>query len=417
MPADLLEPKTVHRRMFYGWWIVFGCLIVAVVGWSLTVFGMGVYVHVLSAQRGFSIGLISTAVTVSYLVSAVCLLSVGAATARFGPKPVIGFGACFLAVAVIALAFCDRGWQVFAVFAAMGVGRACLSSTSISTTLAPWFERHQGRAVSTALLGASVGGMVGTPFLLAVIGGFGSRGGLMLTGLITILIVLPVVFFVMKRSPHEMGLLPDGAVASVNAVPVAHVVWSRKGAMATRRFNTQLFAFALALAVQIGFLSHHVSIVAPILGENIASLAVSCAALAAFAGRIALASFADRIDLRLTCGGVMMLAALSLVAMSQATGLESLLTTSVLYGLTIGNLTTLSPLIVRREFGAVSFGAVFGAAASVIGLASAFGPGLFGVLRDFVGNYSLALMIAGLLNVVAAIVIVWGGRRPLPPPH
>src|SRR3984957_11055141 len=68
-------------RIFYGWWIVFGCLIVAVVGWSLTVFGMGVYIHVLSEQPGFSIGLISSAVTVSYLVSAACLIRIGTATA------------------------------------------------------------------------------------------------------------------------------------------------------------------------------------------------------------------------------------------------------------------------------------------------------------------------------------------------
>jgi hypothetical protein len=38
--------------------------------------------------------------------------------------------------------------------------------------------------------------------------------------------------------------------------------------MATRQFNTQLVASALGLMVQIGFLCHHVSIVAPILTRN-----------------------------------------------------------------------------------------------------------------------------------------------------
>ncbi len=73
-------------------------LIVATVGWSLTVFGMGVYIHVLSEQRGFSIALISEAVTVSYLVSAGCLISVGTAVARLGPKPVIAAGVTILAL-------------------------------------------------------------------------------------------------------------------------------------------------------------------------------------------------------------------------------------------------------------------------------------------------------------------------------
>jgi MFS family permease len=417
MATDMTGTKA-GTRIFYGWWIVFGCLIVATVGWSLTVFGMGVYIHVLSEQRGFSIALISEAVTLSYLVSAGCLIGVGTAVARLGPKPVIAAGATILALSVAALALCRYGWQVFVVFGAMGVGRSCLSPTSISTTLAPWFERHQGRAVSTALLGASVGGMIGTPLLLTVTALFGIERGLALAGASAPLIVLPVALFVLKRNPQAMGLLPDGAESSTGTVAKAEAEasWSWKGAMATRQFNSQLISFALSLMVQIAFLSHHVSIVAPALGEHVASVAVSSAALAAFLGRIALATFADRIDLRLTTGGVLLVAAASLGAMSMTSGYAGLLVTSVAYGLTIGNLTTLSPIIVRREFGASSFGRLYGGAAAAIGFAYAFGPGLFGILRDAFGSYGPALMLAALTNLIAAAVIVWGGRKPLPAP-
>jgi MFS family permease len=417
MLVDVTGKETKSHRVFYGWWIVVGCLIVATVGWSLTVFGMGVYIHVLSEQRGFSIGLISSAVTVSYLISAACLFSVGTATARSGPKPVFAAGVVILASTVAALAFCQQGWQVFIVFAAMGVGRSCLSPTSISTTLAPWFERHQGRAVSTALLGASVGGMIGTPLLLTAIAEFGIQRGLALVGAASLLVVLPVVLFVFKRSPEVLGLLPDGAEAATGSTTPTDAPWSRKGAMATRQFVSQLIAFALSLMVQISFLSHHVSIIAPILGEHAASIAVSSAALAAFVGRIALASFADRIDLRLTTAGVLLVAAASLGAMSMTSSYVGLLLTSIAYGLTIGNLTTLSPIIVRREFGAASFGAVYGVAASAIGFAYAFGPGIFGVMRDAFGSYGPALVGAALANLIAAVVIVWGGRKPLPSPN
>src|ERR1700753_3111213 len=116
--TDMPDAKA-KPRIFYGGWLVLGCLIVATVGWSLTVFGMGVYIHVLSEQRGFSIGLISSAVTLSYLISAACLISVGTATARLGPKPVIATGIVVLASTVAALGFCRQGWQVFTVFAAM----------------------------------------------------------------------------------------------------------------------------------------------------------------------------------------------------------------------------------------------------------------------------------------------------------
>lgn len=403
-------------RIFYGWWMVLACLIIAVVGWSLGVFGMSVYIHVLSDHRGFSIGLISIAVTVSYLVSAACLMGIGTATDRFGPKPVMAAGTVIMAVTVCALGVCREIWQIFLAFAVLGVGRSCLSTTTISTTLAPWFERHQGRAVSTALLGASIGGIIGTPLLLGGIALFNMETAFALAGLSSIVIVVPIVVFVLKRRPGDLGLFPDGEAPPPAARPKIDAKWSRRGAMATRQFHSQLVAFAMGLMVQVGFLSHHVPMVAPTLGDSGASIAVSCAAMSAFLGRVILARFADVIDLRLTAGGVLLLAAISLAFMSFASSGFALLAFSILYGLTIGNLTTLSPLIARREFGAVSFGTIFGVISSAVAFAIALGPGFYGILHDVAGSYGPPLTIAAGINLIAACIIVWGGRKPMPSP-
>ena len=394
--------------------MVVSCLVIAVVGWSLTVFGMGVYIHVLTEQRGFSIGSISSAVTLSYLVSALCLMSVGTAVARFGPKPVVAAGSVFLGLAVVTLPFSTQVWHVFLLFALMGTGQACLSTTTISTTLAPWFDRHQGRAVSTALLGASIGGMIGTPLLLSAISVFSIETALLVAGMSSVVILMPIALLVLKKRPQDIGLLPDGEEHSLHVTRRDEPRWSRRGAMTTRQFRTQTVAFALGLMVQVGFLSHHVPMMAPTLGDYGASIAVSSAALAAFVGRIALARFADRIDVRLTAGGVLLLAAVSLAVMSVVTTPAGLIVTSVCYGLTTGNVTTLSPLIARREFGAASFGAVYGVAAALVAFSMAFGPALYGLLRDTFGGYGQALIIAALLDVIAGLVVVWGGRQPLP---
>ena len=403
------------RRIFYGWWIVLGCGIMAVVGWSLAIFGMGVYIHVLSEQRGLSIGLISTAVTFSFLVNAACLTSAGTVTARLGARPVILTGAAAMAIALAGLGYFSQAWAIFLMFAVLGVGRACLSATTISTTLAPWFERYQGRAVSTALLGASVGGMIATPLLLGGIALYGVTAAFVLAGAISAVLLLPVALWVIKRTPQELGLLPDGGAAT-SKVTIEQAKWTLKGAMATRHLRTQLLGFALAQSAQVGFLSHHVSIVAPFLGESRASIAVSIAAMAAFGGRIALARFADKVDLRLLTGAVMLLAAVSLAYLGLSSSRFSLLLASAMYGLTIGNLTTLAPLLGRREIGARSFGLVFGFISAVTAIATAFGPAAYGLLRDMFESYAPPLMVAAAVNLVAAFVIVWGGRKPLPSP-
>jgi cyanate permease len=102
--------------------------------------------------------------------------------------------------------------------------------------------------------------------------------------------------------------------------------------------------------------------------------------------------------------------------MSNATSAFSLLLASAMYGLTIGNLTTLSPLIARREFGAVSFGSIYGLIGAAIAFATAFGPAICGLLRDSLGSYGPPLLLFGAINLIAAGIIVWGGRKPMPQP-
>jgi predicted MFS family arabinose efflux permease len=79
----------------------------------------------------------------------------------------------------------------------------------------------------------------------------------------------------------------------------------------------------------------------------------------------------------------------------------------------MGNITTLPPIVMRREFGAASFGAIYGLAASLIQVANAFGASLFGVMRDLFGSYGPGLLLAAVLNLLAAALVVWGGRKPL----
>jgi MFS family permease len=403
------------KTIFYGWWLVAAYLVIAAVGWSLGTFGMGVYIHILSLHRGFTIGLISSAVTVSFLVNAVTLMFIGNATVHYGPRPVIASGGTIIGLAVACIPWCQEVWHVFLLMAFMGIGRSCLSTATISTALAPWFERYQGRAISMALLGASVGGIVGTPLLLGGVSIFGFQIAFLLAGLSSMILLIPISIFVLRNKPQDMGLYPDGIKPSANKSPVVSN-WTRAGAMKTRRFQTQLVAFGLGLMVQVGFLSHHVSMTAPALGEKGASLAVSAAAISAFIGRVLLARYSDHVDVRLTTSLVLTVAAVSLACMAIFNGPTGLIISSIAYGLTIGNLTTLSPIIVRREFGAESFGAVFGIAASLIAFAMAFGPGLFGVIRDAYGSYGPALLLAGGLNLVAAVIIVWGRDQPLPAP-
>lgn len=407
--------------MFYGWRIVAACMAFATVCWSLGTFGMSVYVFALSQTDGgaarFAVGTVSTAVTTAYLVSAALMSVVGGVSARFGTRPVVGFGAFALALAVCLLPQCRAVWQLYGAFAVLGLAMSCLSTVAIGTTLAPWFDQHQGRAVSTAMLGASMGGIVGTPLLMFGIRHIGFERTAWVAAAVAIAVIVPLALFVLKRRPQDLGLHPDGLPPKPGAAAAsAGPLWDRRSAMRTRQFQTQVFAFGLALMVQVGFLSHHVPIAVPWLGESGAAVAVTAAAVAAFGGRLLLARYADRVDVRKTAAGVLAFGAVSLVGMALFPSPTAMMALSISYGLTVGNITTLPPIITRREFGAASFGVVFGVAAMLSSVLMALGPSLFGGIRQLMGGYAPALLLGAALDVLAVAALIWGGRKPLVPP-
>ena len=401
------------QKTFHGWWMVAGCMAVAIVAWSFALYGPSVYLHTISQTHQWSIGLVSSALTLSFLVNASVLSFVGSAISRHGPRIVMALGAAVMATGFIAMSQISKIWHVYVSFALMGLGWSCLSTTAITSSLAPWFERHQGRAVSTALLGASIGGMVGVPTLLALIAWLGFNTAILVVALIMLTTVWSVSFFILRHRPQDLGLYPDGETPHAQQDKPTVRIWSRAEALRTLALRSVVLTFGLALMVQIGFLTHQVSLLLPALGQAVTAVCVTAAAMLAFAGRILLAKFSDRLDVRQIAFAVLLTAGASLGLGFLFTDQVWALVLCVLgYGFTAGNITTLPPVIVRREFGAASFGAIFGIAATLMQLMSAMGPAFFGMLYDLSGGYRLPLGLAALLNILAAIIILIGRATP-----
>jgi len=94
--------------------VVVACGIIASLSWDLGFYGLGVYLHALNREHGWSAGLISVAVTVYYTLSA-GLVVVGGLIDRHGPRGVVTYGVVTMAGAVALLGAITAPWQLFAV--------------------------------------------------------------------------------------------------------------------------------------------------------------------------------------------------------------------------------------------------------------------------------------------------------------
>ena len=128
-------------------------------------------------------------------------------------------------------------------------------------------------------------------------------------------------------------------------------------------------------------------------------------------GRLLLARVADQVDTRTYSAAILVVQAVVLGAMALFPSVAVLIAMSLVYGFCLGQITTLSPIVVRREFGAAAFGAIYGIAGTVIQFCSAFGPAIFGVLVDLFGGYGPVLAVAAGFELSAALVLLVGRAR------
>lgn len=397
--------------VYQGWRIVAACFVIASVAWTLGLFGASVYLQAVTGVHGWAVAQVSSAITLLFLVSAIVQRAVGRSIDRWGPRPVLLLGTVAITSGVAAIGQVSAPWQLYPVFMLIGLGWSTLSTTGIAATVAPWFDRHQGRSMTLAIMGASIGAIIGTPLILWAIAQGGLAPGLAGVAAFAALLLLPLIGWQLRyRRPADLGLHPDGALAAPHAdstetrAPIANA--------ANRRVLlwSAACSFALGLTVQIGFITHHVALASPQLGAYGAGMLVSATGITAFAGRLVLARIVDKVDVRKLAALILLGQTAALLAIAIWPVAPVLIGASLVYGYGIGHVTTLGPVVIRREFGAAGFGRNYGSAATVIQLTSACGPALLGLLRDTFAGYAAGLAIAALLTLVAAFVLLAGRR-------
>ena len=175
-------------------------------------FGRGFTLFVLPLRNDLALGV--TAITVAEMLGRMegGLIGPGAGilTDRLGPRIMLAAGGLISGVGFILLYFTHSYVFFLVVFIGLislgfrgGYQNASLPAVN------QWFIRKRALAMSMASTGSGIGGAVVAPLLGLMILTIGWRPAAMISGIAVIAVVLPLSVLV-KRSPEDMGLRPDG---------------------------------------------------------------------------------------------------------------------------------------------------------------------------------------------------------------
>src|SRR5216683_4369321 len=336
---------------YEGWRIVAVCFLLATFGWAFGFYGQSVYLAELHRLHGWSASQISAATTFFYLFGAVIVAFVSEAVRAFGPCNCLLGGVVTMAAAAVMIGQVTAPWQLYLANALLAFGWAGTSLAIITTTLGLWFDQKRGMAISLALNGASFGGIIGVPLLVAAIGSFGFSNAMIAAAATMLVLMIPVISIFVGRPPERGGIAVELAAAKAPSP-------SRIRAQAIRdvAFLTVSIAFALVLFAQVGFIVHLIAFLDPVIGRERAALAVALLTAMAMAGRVLFSTVIDRLDQRLASAISFVSQAAALAVIINSRNDMLLIAACALFGFSVGNLITLPSLIVQREFDPRSFG-------------------------------------------------------------
>jgi MFS family permease len=405
-----------RRRVFYGWRVIAGLFVILMVSSGLGFYGQAVYLRALVDERGWSTGMTSGGTALFFLSSGLAGYVSAPYLNRVDVRRVICIGAVIGAAGLVLVGQVQQEWQMFAANALFGVGFALAGLVPATTTVARWFNRRRSVALSVASTGLSAGGIVVTPFAAALVEDRGIAAMTPIFAALWVVVIVPVAVLVVRSSPADVGLEVDGEVVAVGQAPRAPTGSTFAEVRASRFYLLATTAYVFVMLAQVGGISQQVKLV----GERVphlASLSVTLVAAASVVGRLGGGVLVTKVSTKVVTTVLIVVQSVALVGFAFADTAVSVVLSCVVFGLSVGNLLMLHPLLLVEAYGVREYSKIYSSSQLFMTIGVGLGPTVLGVLHD-VSDYRLSFLVAAGSSLLALGLFAAAGpvRAPAPSP-
>ncbi len=397
---------------FYGWYIV-GALFFSMFLGVGARNGFGIFVETWEREFHASVATISIAAAVGWLVNGASQVVFGRMVDRFGGRIVVTIGLILMGLGTASIAAVGNVYALIALYGVVvSFASGALSGGPPSVVAARWFRKSRGRALSTLASGGSVGGLVFVPFLTYLLIWTDWRTSWLIAGAIVLFLGAPVVYFVVRDDPRDVGEWPDGirdrtgiggAPGRTPDTPLEAKNW-------TAPFRTapmwQLSLGYFVCGVTTGSISVHY--VRWAISEDItpttAALAFGLLSGINAIGVILIGSLSDRVERRLLLGCVYLVRGSAFLILLILPGQWALWGFALAGGASWLATVPLTTGLAADVYGLRHMGSLVGLINFAHQIGGALAVYLFGLVFDIWGTYDPAIAAGVIFLVMAGII-------------
>ena len=418
------EPVNARRpRIFYGWIIVLVSAIAETTAFGAGAASFGVFLQPMSTALGWSRATLTGATTLQSLANLSVSPVLGTLVDRYGPRVIMVFGATVAGTSYMLMARVTEPWHFYLLYTtAAALGLHEIGSLVGTTVVAKWFIRRRGRALAFTTLGNNVGGILLAPLSAFLIDAVGWGAAWAVLGFVIVAAVLPPTILFMRRSPEDIGLLPDGdapqtaqagAATSSGSVkpPREEPRWGLRDALHTRTVWVLVASFNLA-SLGISALVYHQVAYFRDAGLSLQDAALNYALFQASAmiAKLMWGFLAERAPVRYCLMGTFACRGAGFLILLLGGAPERVYWYAVIGGIG-GSIASLQPLIWADYYGRAFLGTIRGVLSPFSLLSSLCGPLFAAMVYDATGSYDTAFWIF-TATLFTAVTLMFFARPP-----
>ena len=396
-------------RIFYGWWIVAAAFLNFFFIVGIIFYGFPVFYASFVESLGFTRAQVTQGFFLGFLIVGLpCGLVAGAVIDRVGAKWVIVTGAVFVAASLLLMARMTKLWEYEALCVLEVLGYVFAGPIATQVLVARWFRARRGRAMGIAYLGLGSGGVAAPLLINYLIRAHGWRHALEIVAILLMAVLFPVGIGVMRSTPEEMGLLPDGEKAIDSGDPLAAPVTSSGVVEATKTKNFWLILSGSTLAIgAIGAVIQHFILFLKDQGYT-ATVAVRYSTgllVASLAGRILVGYAVDHVSKKNAMALFYFLIGASVVLLMAAKVPTMVWVFAAIFGFSMGADYMLVALVTAECFGTSSLGKLLALIIMGYSLGQWGFPWIVGKIFDARHSYDLAWKGVAIAGMIGGLVI------------
>lgn len=411
-------------KIYYGWWIVVSMFIVMLVHSGMAFYVFGIFYKPLIEEFGWNRATVSLAISIYLLTIGFSAPIAGKLTDNFGGKSVLLGGAIIGGFALLLLSQINHLWQFYLLYFFLGLGFSACGVVPVSSVLNNWFIQKRGMAIGIAMAGVSAGAFTITLVSEYLMEKSGWRTTYSFLALLSWLLLIPIILLVMKNTPQEIGILPNGGSHNAHekhpttdnknmTSQKKEIEWTPPMAMRDLSFWLINLAFFLIFLSIGAVLQHEVNFLIDLgIPKLVAASALGLTGGIGGIGKISTGFLADKIPAKYVATITFSLQATAILIILLSESMAYIWVFVVVFGLSMGGQIAIQPLIIGELFGLNSFGTIYGITSMIGASGSALGPFVAGIIYNIHKSYYWVFSGCIIASLVAALLIFLT-RHPL----